>query len=99
MSGALVSVVVVTYDQVNFIEEAVDSILAQSYPEIEIIVSDDGSTDGTAERVRSLAERHPGRILPVFSDINTGIAANICSRAAWLTSTPDNCALPVIPNV
>ena len=43
----LVSICVPTYNQVGFIAETLESILAQDYPSIEIIVVDDASSDGT----------------------------------------------------
>lgn len=49
MKNELVSVVTATYNMGNFIEETLDSILAQEYENIESIVVDDGSTDNTSE--------------------------------------------------
>jgi len=47
----LVSVVVATYNMGRYVCTAVDSVLQQDYPELEVVVVDDGSTDDTAERL------------------------------------------------
>ena len=52
MSG-LVSVIIPTFDRRQALREAVDSVLSQSHPEVEVIVVDDGSTDGTGEFMAS----------------------------------------------
>ncbi|MDR1742525.1 MAG: glycosyltransferase, partial [Dysgonamonadaceae bacterium] len=49
-----ISVLIPTYNCANYIAEAIDSVLAQNYDNIEIIVVDDGSTDGTADVIENL---------------------------------------------
>lgn len=48
MKPPLVPVVVPAYNAARFVRETVTSVLVQSYSELEVIVVDDGSTDGTA---------------------------------------------------
>ncbi len=52
----LVTVVIPCYGQAHFLGEAIESVLAQSHPNLEVIVVDDGSPDNTSE----VAARYPG---------------------------------------
>ncbi len=71
-----VSVFLPTYQHRAFIADALDSVLAQDGCDFEIVVGDDGSTDGTREIVAEYAARHPGVVVPLLSPVNTGITAN-----------------------
>lgn len=71
----LVSVVVPTYNQEEFIAETLTSILAQTYNNLEVIVSDDASTDRTLSIIQAFAEKDK-RIKLFTSAQNRGIPYN-----------------------
>lgn len=75
----LVSIMVPVFNQEEFISEALESILTQSYTEIEVIVADDASTDRTAEIVQAYCARHPEKVRLIKSEKNLGVTAN-CRR-------------------
>ena len=59
----LVSVSVVTYNQIEYIKKCLDSVLMQETDlPFEIIVGEDGSTDGTREICIEFAEKYPDKI-------------------------------------
>ncbi len=70
VAQARVSVVIPLYNHSGFIEQAIASIFAQTLPPVEVIVVDDGSTDDSADVMRSLCVRHPGIVF--WSEPNQG---------------------------
>lgn len=67
-----VSVVIASYNHAPYVGEAIRSVLAQSFQDFEIVVVDDGSRDGTPERVREIID--PRLTLEVF-EANRGACA------------------------
>ena len=55
----LVSTIIPAYDRPEMLREAVESVLAQTYRPVEVIVSDDGSTDDAVAAADALARAHP----------------------------------------
>ena len=70
MSEPVVSVIIPCYNHAEFLGEAIESVLRQNYRRFEIIVVDDGSTDGTAE----VASGYPDVIC--ITQQNRGLAAS-----------------------
>ena len=57
MSNPLVSVLIPCFNAERFVGEAIESALQQQYRPIEVVVVDDGSTDGSAEVIRGFDGR------------------------------------------
>jgi len=66
----LVSVIIPTYNRARYVTEAIDSVLAQTFSDYEIIVVDDGSTDNTREALKP----YLGRIHYIYQS-NKGVSA------------------------
>lgn len=75
-----VSIAIITYNQREFIPETLESVLEQDYDDFEIIVADDGSTDGSQELLLDYQRRYPDKIKLVLAEHNQGITKN-CNTA------------------
>jgi glycosyltransferase involved in cell wall biosynthesis len=80
----LVSILINNYNYGRFLRDAIDSALDQTYPNVEVIVVDDGSADNSREIIAT----YGNRIVPVLKDnggqasaFNAGFAA---SKGAWI---------------
>lgn len=80
---APVSCIITSYNNGVALRAAVDSVLRQTLPVAEIVIADDGSTDGSREMIAALARAHPC-ITPILRERNLGVAANrdLAIRAA-----------------
>ena len=81
---ALVSVPVITYNSARTIIETLDSIKAQTYPNIELIISDDCSKDNTVALCQDWLDKNKerfARTVLLTVEKNTGVAGN-CNRAS-----------------
>jgi len=76
LSLPLVSVAIITYNQKPFLKEAIDSVLEQDYPNIEIVVADDCSSDGTQEMLKEYDRQFPGKFILRLGSTNRGITKN-----------------------
>ena len=102
MTNPLVSVVVVAYNASNTIVETLDSIKAQTYSAIELVISDDYSTDDTAEKCKMWLDENSGRFANsklIVNEKNQGVSANLnigiqASNGEWIKSLGDDVLLP-----
>jgi len=85
----MISVVIACYNKAEYVEQCVRSVMEQSFRDLEIIVVDDGSTDGSLDIIHGLAEEDC-RILVLETGQHAGGAANTrneglyCAQYEWM---------------
>lgn len=79
-----VAVVIYAWNEAPYIRAAIQSILDQDYPQLEIVLSDDGSTDGTWVTMQEMAAAHAGphRITLYRNPHNLGIGSQLNAAVA-----------------
>jgi len=87
----LISVVIPTYNRLRQLTTALDSVLAQSYSNFEVIVVDDGSEDGTGQSVESLIRSRPSTAPTVRYVLQTNQGSSVArnrgiaeARGEWI---------------
>src|SRR5690554_6116465 len=72
----LVSVICLCHNHERFLEEAIDSVLDQTYPNIEIIVVDDASTDGSKALLKDICVKNNLPFIDIAENIGNCAAFN-----------------------
>ena len=67
-----VSIVVIVYNDADRLPRAVDSVLGQTLDNLEVLIVDDASTDGSHDVARAIAERHPDKVRAIRLEQNSG---------------------------
>jgi glycosyltransferase involved in cell wall biosynthesis len=75
LSAPLVSIFIISYNQEEFIEATLDSAFNQDYPNLQVVISDDASTDRTVEIIRAYQQKRP-ELVAIFNTTNLGITKN-----------------------
>lgn len=73
----LISVIIPVYNGEKYIQRCINSILSQTYPSLEIIAVNDGSTDGTADILDAMAAAD-SRVKPIHQPNSGAAAARLC---------------------
>jgi glycosyltransferase involved in cell wall biosynthesis len=76
MLNPKVSILITVYNLSDYIRTTIESAVNQDYNNIEIVISDDASTDNSAEIIREYKNKYPEKIVAVFNKENKGITRN-----------------------
>ncbi len=90
-AAPLFSVIIPCHNQARFLPEAVASVAAQGFADLEVIIIDDGSPDDASEIARSLAQNNPKLNIRLIDQTNLGVAAArnagiAVSRGRWIVA-------------
>lgn len=70
---SIVSIVIPVYNADKYIDRCLESILNQTYPSLEVILIDDGSTDSSWDKLNDYCKKHPEKI-KIFTQSNIGVS-------------------------
>ena len=77
MSDPHITILMATYNGARFLAAQLNSLAAQTHRNWSLIVSDDGSRDGTMDILHAFDRAHPGRILHLVEGPRAGSPAHI----------------------
>lgn len=94
-----VSAVIPNYNHAQFLEKRIDSILGQTYKNVEIVILDDCSTDGSRAIIDRYCDLHPSIIRSIYNDENSGNVFrqwrkgidNSAGDLVWICESDDFC--------
>ncbi len=92
-STPLVTIVIPSYNHAHYVAQAVESLFQQTFRDFEVIIIDDGSTDGSPEVISSALERNPGVTVHFHVQKNRGLSATL-NRGIELAGGEFFCFLP-----
>ena len=70
----LISVVIPFYNEANYFDSCINSVLSQTYSKIEILIINDGSDKIYDEKLNKIESKHPDKI-KIFNQENKGVSA------------------------
>jgi len=82
-----VSVIIISYNQIDLLKNAIESVIGQTVIPDQIVIADDASSDGSQDLIRDYSARFPGLIRPLLSPKNQGVSKN--RNAGILAATGD----------
>lgn len=85
MNNPLVSIIISSYNHENFVQDSIQSVINQSYDNIELIVIDDGSQDSTVEKIQQLVSVCEKRFVrfEFRHRANKGLSATLNEALEW----------------
>lgn len=83
-----VQVLLATFNGERYLRQQIDSILAQTYEPLTLLIRDDGSVDGTSEIIAEYARRFPERVHILPADVPTGHAKENFNRLLAASTAP-----------